>query len=312
MHVLLREYLSGALRSPEKPTSGKVIFQNKLQVPLWLGVLGPDGAVYPVIKRKPRSSVTFGGPLNWYWVTWSSDGALAAVFGPTDDTASDLVIPVGPADLCAPGDIGPVPAPTTEIPIPNDSPSILVGCGTGTTSAKHSTCVTRAQFWKRSGDSITLAPNESVTTSYTSTTGMQETSSDTKTVAESLSASVSAGWGPVSASISASLNTSETSVHQYVATQTDTRFESRSYAADPSGTRTIIRWQLYDVVTVSLAENEKKISQVTTAQHPDLARVYPEKEIGAAPAGPELSEAGRRRLNAYLAELTAAARDGAS
>jgi outer membrane usher protein FimD/PapC len=68
--------------------------------------------------------------------------------------------------------------------------------------------MTRAQFWKRSGDSITLAPGEEVTTGYTSMTGIQETSSDTKTVAESVSASLSAGWGPVSASLSASLNSS--------------------------------------------------------------------------------------------------------
>src|SRR5262249_13596112 len=147
----------------------------------------------------------------------------------------------------------PVPAPTTEIIIPNDSPSILVGYGHAKDKSGKDTYLTRSQFWKRSGDSISLAPGETVATSYTSTTGIQETSSTTETVATSLNASVSAGWGPVSASISAGLNTSNTSFQQYVSTQTDTSFESRTYAPDPNSTRMIFRWQLYDVVSVSAA-----------------------------------------------------------
>jgi hypothetical protein len=143
-----------------------------------------------------------------------------------------------------------------------------------------------------------------VTTAYTSTTGIQETSSDTKTVAESVSASLSGGWGPVSASLSASLNSSNTSFQQYVSTQTDSRFESRTYEPDPAGTRMIFRWQLYDVVTISSAADNKVLAQVTTAQHPDVVKVYKEDEL-ATKAGLELSEADRRELNELLAELHA-------
>jgi len=168
--------------------------------------------------------------------------------------------------------------------------------------------MTRSQFWKRSGDSLTLAPNETVTTGYTSTTGIQETSSKEKTVAESISASLGAGWGPVSASLSASLNTSSTSFQQYVSTQTDTRYETRTYESVNTGTRMIFRWQLYDVVTISLTADDKVLTQVTTAHHPDVVKVYKEAELPTK-ARPELSEAVRWEINELIAQLHA---DGGS
>lgn len=303
MQPLMKQYLAGTLVSAGPPHRGPVTVTNLLSVPVWAGFLATSRDAYPTM-RVPASTTAQGDwPVNWYWLIWALDGSLAAVFqGVTP--ANRLEITVGPAHLTSPGDIGPVPVPSMEIPIPNDSPSVLVGIGQGTDSAGKPTYMTRSQFWKRSGDSITLAPNESVTTGYTSSTGIQQTSSDTKTVAESVSASVSAGWGPVSASLSVSLNSSITSFQQYVSTQTDTRFESRTYQAQPAETRMIFRWQLYDVVTISSVAGDKVLAQVTTAQHPDVVKVYKETEL-ATTATPELSEADRREVNELLAELNA-------
>jgi hypothetical protein len=304
MQPLLKQYLDGTLASAGSPQVRQVTVESTLGIPVWAGFLTPDGSVYPAIGVPSSTPVFKNAPINWYWLVWALDGSLAAVFEGAQPPANTLSIKVGPADLSSPGDVGPVPTPSADILIPNDSPSVLVGTGRGTASAGESTYMTRSQFWKRSGDSITLAPNESVTTGYTSTTGIQETSSDTKTVAESMSASASAGWGPVSASLSASLNTSSTSFQQYVSTQTDSRFESRTYASDPNATRMIFRWQLYDVVTVWSAEGDRVLAQVTTAQHPDVVRVYKEGEL-APDAGRELSATDRRGLNELLAELHA-------
>jgi len=304
MQPLLKQYLDGTLASTGSPKTGQVTVTNHLGVPVYAGFLSTDGSVYPGIPVPASSTpVTRDRPgVNWYWLIWALDGSLAAVFQGATSPANNLSITIGAADLSSPGDIGPVPVPSVEIPIPNDSPSVLVGTGRGTESAGTSTYMTRSQFWKRSGDSITLAPNEEITTGYTSMTGIQETSSDTETVAESVNASLSAGWGPVSASLSASLNSSTTSFQQYVSTQTDTRFESRTYKNDPAGTRMIFRWQLYDVVTISSAANDRVLAQVTTAQHPDVVKIYQEAELATA-ARPELSEADRRELNELLAEF---------
>jgi hypothetical protein len=301
MQPLLREYLAGTLVSEGSPQTGQVTVANYLGVPVWAGFLATDGYVYPAFEV-PATSTPVGAnrPVNWYWLIWALDGSLAAVFPGAPPPAGSLSVRIVGADLSSPGDIGPVPVPSAEIPIPNDSPSVLVGTGQGRDSAGKSTYMTRAQFWKRSGDSITLAPGEEVTTGYTSMTGIQETSSDTKTVAESVSASLSAGWGPVSASLSASLNSSSTSFQQYVSTQADTRFESRTYKGDAAGTRMIFRWQLYDVVTISLATDKKVLAQVTTAQHPDIVKVYKEGELPTR-TRPDPSAAERRELSELLA-----------
>lgn len=303
MQPLLKKYLEGTLVSVGSPQVGTVTIKNNLGVPLYAGFMAEDGSVYPGLNVPVSTTPATGSrPVNWYWLIWSVDGSLAAVFPGVTPPANTLSITIGAADLSSPGDIGPVPVPSADILIPNDSPSILVGTSTGKDSGGGATYLARAQFWKRSNDSITLAPDESVTTGYTSTTGIQETSSDTKTVAESVNASLSAGWGPVSASLSASLNTSSTSFQQYVSTQTDTRYETRTYNPDPSGTRMIFRWQLYDVVTISSAANNRVLAQVTTAQHPDVVKVYKEAELPSRER-PVLSEASRRELTELLARI---------
>ena len=304
MQPLLKEYLDGTLKSTGTATKGEVRITNDLGVPLWAGFVATDGTVFPAIPVPVGGGRRTPLPLNWYWLLWSPDGSLAAVFPGT--TGNFLELTIGPADLSSPGDIGPVPTPTEEVPIPNDSPSILVGAGKRTVVGAD-VYVTRAQFWKRSGDSISLAPTEEVTTGYTSSTGLQETSSDTETVAKSVDASLSAGWGPVSASLSASLNTSSTSFQQYVSTQNDTRYETRTYKGNGTFTQLIFRWQLYDVVTVSNATN-KVLAQVTTAQQPDIVKIYREGQLPAS-ARPVLSGAERQQINEILAELDAGGTD---
>lgn len=301
---LLEQYLNGTLQSKGNFVTGPVTITNNLGVPLMAGVLTLDGSVYSVMGLSPGKTESKSAPVNWYWLIWARDGSLASVYAGV--ATGSLSLKIGPTDLSEPGDIGPVPVPTTDVVIPNDSPSILVGYGQAKDKDGKPTYLTRSQFWKRSGDSITLAPGESVMTSYTSTTGIQETSSTTETVATSLNASASAGWGPVSASISAGLNTSTTSFQQYVSTQTDTRFESRTYAPDPNSTRMIFRWQLYDVVSVTAAADNKVLAQVTTAQLPDVVKVYRENDLLPPEAPAEISEAERHQLNELLVELQAA------
>jgi len=306
MQPLLKKYLEGTLVSEGEERSGSVEITNGLSVPLIAGNLWPDGSVYPMLEVPASSTTTpTGRPgINWYWLLWALDGSLVAVFQGVAPPANNLLITIGGLDLSSPGDIGPVPVPSVETPIPNDSPSVLVGTGKGKDSAGTETYLTRSQFWKRSGDSITLAPGQDMTTGYTSSTGIQETSSDTRTVAASVNASLSAGWGPVSASLSASLNSSATSFQQYVSTQTSTRFESRTYKGDSTSTTMIFRWQLYDVVTVSSADDNKVLAQVTTAQNPEVIKIYKEAEL-TSKARPELSEADRRSLNNLLAGVQA-------
>jgi hypothetical protein len=136
-----------------------------------------------------------------------------------------------------------LPLPSGSIALPPDTPPVLVGAGVTVDGA----LITREQFWTRSAESYSLAPNEVRTTSITQTTGVTSSSSSLESVSETLSTSASIGWGPVSASISATLNASSTVQHQLTLTdQTTTSSVVQLTSGDDPVL--VIYWQLVDRV----------------------------------------------------------------
>lgn len=167
--------------------------------------------------------------------------------------------------LLKPGDIGPIPLPTTDIPLPNDSTAVLVGAGMALTG----NVVARTQQYRRTADSMSLAPGEERNISITTLNGMQEESSDTTTVATSVNASASAGWGPVSASVDASLSTSSTLSHTYTVSASTQRFDEVIYKNTSEQVETLFAWQLFDVVTIhDPTKNNQAIATLVSARPP--------------------------------------------
>ncbi|WP_316528169.1 hypothetical protein [Kitasatospora brasiliensis] len=200
-------------------------------------------------------SVTLSDPcLNWYWLfvnAWS--GAFAAVFQTPADGSSDIYITDW--DLLEPNDIGTAPTPDNAagMLIPTDSPRIVVGSGLlGPAGYLTPNVVVREQFWQRLPDSYSIAPGETKQSSYTVTSGRQETTSELSTLEASVNASVSAGWGPVSASVSAALSTSSTNFQQVTVTEQTTSYVSEKYSLDQGAEspEMMLYWQLADVVTI--------------------------------------------------------------
>lgn len=152
--------------------------------------------------------------------------------------------------LCGPGEIGPLPVPTADILIPQDSTKVVVSCGTISGGT-----IVRYQYWHTTSDSYSLPPGDNHTYSVTTSSGLQNTSSEMMTIATSVSSSASAGWGPVSASISYSLSTSTTTMHSYTITEETTRYESLSLSNSGNDVVIYFAWQLMDVVEVYLNVN---------------------------------------------------------
>lgn len=258
---------SGAAPGTQFPVTSIV---NQLPVTLLIEYLPNPGEPMPYASGVPRAvlpnaTTGFGWddqPPGYYKVSEFGTGALITVcaIGPGQSTSYVL----NKQSLCAPGDIGPIPVPTASVDpypiqpqpvpprpnstiiVPSDSASVLVGCGV----LPNGNVVTRAQFWKRQNDSICLAGHETRTVSYTVSSGKQQTSSDTKTVAESINASVSAGWGPVSTSISASLSQNSTTSQQVVVTEMVSSYVSHTITNPHEEPIAYLRWQLTDMITV--------------------------------------------------------------
>jgi len=246
MDPIYQEAINGTLKSPgssQKMTN--ISFLNALEAPIYLHIVNTDGILTPSDLLAPHEKVVLNECFaNWYIVfTVAATGAFACVI---QLQASQLNYVVTPALLVRPNDIGTFPRPTGTIMIPPDSPRILVGCG----KASNGNPLTREQYWKRNPDSYTLAPNEKRTVGYTSTSGLQTTTSNEQEIATSLGMSASVGWGPISASVSASLSTSARSLQQVAVTSETTRYETVELSNTSTSPQMFLKWQLTDVLTV--------------------------------------------------------------
>lgn len=124
-------------------------------------------------------------------------------------------------------------------------------------------------YWKRLPESYSLAGGETRTVSYTISSGIEESSTDTATTNISVGADVSAGWGPFSASVSAALSRSSTTTQQ-VTTSTQTTSVVTNEYTNPQGASPlmVIFWQLTDVITVFGSAGRPKSSVISGKQPP--------------------------------------------
>lgn len=154
--------------------------------------------------------------------------------------------------LVPPNDLGPTPQPTKTTMIPQDSYPIVVGCSLFTLPNGQYADLLRYQYWHRSDDSYALGVGEEQTITTSTTTGLTSTSSTMETVAASLGMSVSAGWGPISASINASLNTETTTQQSVTISETNTTYISKTLTnSDGTNDILVMHWQLIDVVVIT-------------------------------------------------------------
>jgi hypothetical protein len=258
MDPIYQSAINGTLKSPasgQKMTN--INFTNSLAVPIYIHIVNTEGVLKPSDLLAPQERIVLPECFaNWYIVfTVAASGAFVCVI---QLVATQLNYVVAPDLLVQPNDIGTFPRPSGTIIIPPDSPRILVGCG----KAANGNPLTREQYWKRNSDSYALAPNERRTVGYTSTSGMQTTTSSEQEIATSLGMNASVGWGPISASVSASLSTSARSLQQVAVTTETTRYETIELANPSESPQMFLKWQLTDVLTVF---NKELMSQPLAA-----------------------------------------------
>ncbi|MEV0531964.1 hypothetical protein [Kitasatospora sp. NPDC050463] len=219
---------------------------------------------YPGVTVDPGGgSFLIACEVGTYWiakVTYS--GAFVSVIDTWD--GPEVAVLSG-LHLLDPNNIGGVPEPNSRVIIPPDGPGILVGAGV----LPNRNTVTREQFWQRLPDSYSLAPHETRAVNFTISTGMQQSSSNTKTAADSVSTSARAGWGPFSASVSASLSKSSTSTQQVTVSTQQTSVVSTTYVNDGDSPVMFLNWQLTDVVTV-FSPKGRSLSSVVSAATPTV------------------------------------------
>lgn len=257
--------LAGKRPSPSPKTADKIPndlhLVNNLPIPLNMYYLdqqgfrvflkqipprvAPKGSLTKSTAKTTIKSVTIANARDGDWLLFTTvtSGAFVRVM---ELSSKQSKYAITNQQLTPPFDIGPIPQPTLTQYIPQNSSSILVSAGV----LSNGNTVTREQYWSLQGDSYSLAPGESRTISYTATTGKQSTSSTQKTISTQVGSSASDGWGPVSASLSASLNASASVYQQVNISEQTTSYVSTTVGNDQKDAMLVLRWQLVDLITI--------------------------------------------------------------
>ncbi|MER5988778.1 hypothetical protein [Streptomyces sp. NPDC001787] len=257
----------------------------------WIGGLDnifsePPGYPGLVIPAWGRLDFATEFDLGWYVLFLNAySGAFVTVMQVQSATYSPESgrnwLIANPSYLVDPSDIGPVPEPNASVVIPPDSPRVVVGSGplneTGNT-------VVREQYWQRLPDSYSIAAGARRTISYSTTSGMESTTSEQTTLAASVTGSTTAGWGPVSATLTASLSDNSTNFQQTSTTVERTAFVSQTYDnTDNLASRIVFYWQLTNVLTVFDPDGNALASLIYGTESPAVIDAH---TLGALPPRP--------------------------
>jgi hypothetical protein len=325
---MTQEYQKALNETLKSTNSGQymdVRFLNATEIPLsvylisdkacWLGrdVLGYGYFVAgaPAIKVAPGAEVgTYGGiDADWYFIFLNSfSGAfVAALRAGTASPPPGGVLTVTCDDLLDPNTIGSVPAPNKSVVIPPDSPRVVVGCG----KLANGNTVIREQYWQRLPDSYSISAGAKRTISYTVTSGMENTTSERSQLGAAVMGSTTAGWGPISATVSASLSTNSTSFQQITTNVETTSFVSQRYDNSAGDTaRMFLYWQLTNVLTLFDPDGTPLSSLIYGSEGPAVIDAFPRAdELPPRPLTKErpMSE----EMRAQLAAVDRTPADGA-
>lgn len=326
MDKLHEAALYGFLASPVTTTRITIRVENLLSVPVKLVRLN-DKAKQVLVSNRPSEDVIRAGigktvdslAKNYIMVLNNLTGSFITLFEVPESDRPPVEFKIDPTRLSPPNNIGIFPEPNREVIIPPDSPRVLVGCGvlkgSGSTAADGNIIV-REQYWERMSDSYSLAAGEQKTLSSTTTEGTETTSSSTSEMAVSLGLDASAGWGPVSASASATLSSEASHFQQVTVTEQSTLFASDTLSNETADAVMYLKWQLTDVITVFTSTGVAK-SSVMMGENPIIiAGPYNPSKLGSPPpiitkiGGPPLLQAGSDEAASTLAG-TGAQRDAA-
>lgn len=259
-----RSTKAGATAADESP--GSLTVQNLLPIAVYVYYLDEMGQQSQVCDSEGNPEIFAAGETSTvtlltgeyvFKTVFSGSFAAQFAFVYTDGTSS---ITLSPSNIPSPNDIGLFPTPTTEAPIPLDSPLVLVGCAT----LPNGNAICREQYWARAPDSYVLAPGTKRTVATTLTTGIQQISSHQEDVSKALGFSASAGWGPISASVSGSLSTNSSTYQQLMLNSQTTQYESLELINKTDVGQMYLKWQLVNVITI-LAPTTSGDQQVRTA-----------------------------------------------
>lgn len=265
MRLLYHQAIAQTLDFPGPDVQFTTSVTNKLPIPVLMSWVNADNRLRGTQTIPPGKTRSFVNTWNGLKLVLNNalSGSFCAVFE-CSDTKTTQVLEI--EDLTAPNRIGPVPQPSAEMMIPTDTPRITVGVN----ELPNGNFIVREQYWQRMPDSYTLVPGEEETVSITTTSGKQTTSSTSTEVGASSGLSASAGWGPVSSSISASLSANASTFQQVTVNEQTQSYRSKTLKNESESVQMYLIWQLTDVVTIFAPDTGEALTAVIGVEAPSI------------------------------------------
>lgn len=286
MNDLYARALTGQLYATETDTTVTIQVYNKLPVRIAVYNTTATGIRALLGHIEPGSNASVGGTDGDYLVMSSAlSGSFISAYALT---TSETSYTVDNSVLTEPNDIGSIPQPTSDILVPVNSPLVMVAISTVTpANASSDNYITREQYWNLQGDSYSLSVGESRTVSYTIVSGRQTTSSTEDTVGASVGVDAHAGWGPISAGISASLNAESTTFQQVSVNEQTTSYVSDTVTNSGTDDMVVLRWQMTDVITV-FSPSYQPLASIVSGLNPIIVKSYNISSLLSAEVRPAL------------------------
>ncbi len=290
---LFIQALQGTLKSPSLTTPQSIVFWNKLPIPIVVRFVDSEGhwlqpnPTAATLRPHCKTTFTASGVIK----AWPGKGApipatqcdVTVQYGVVIDEYSGALIDVidftkpnttlGPFEISfqslrRPNTLGMPPSPTDLAPVPSGSKLAVVGIGDDSSGY----VTMHYQAWQKTSESQALAPREERTMQFTVSTGLQSSSSTLDVIAASLNTNVSAGWGPISATIGGSLSRNSTTQTSVYFQEESTTFEEKKYM-NCFNDRSIVFyfWQLQDRYVRIDSGTGLAVWELATLQTPQIA-----------------------------------------
>lgn len=298
MEYDLKDFLNAAngIWKPQDPVlhpnsaNPSIIMNNSLPAAIQVGMIidtdpdHPDPYIGPTKIVDPCSSTNvkdwYRGPMPSnarFIVTLPYTGAFVKPIQLDPSHTGDYTFYIDHRFLNKPNRIGNPPASDKGMLIPTDSSKICVGIGSFKGKGGQDGLVIREQYWKMTSESHVLDVGETRTVSIRTQYGVQDTSTDQNTMAASINASASGGWGPIQASISAALNQSSSTTHSITISSNTEKYESFQKENKTGQVMMYFLWQMMDVISIFPDRNQYSncAAMINMATQPCVLTGYP-------------------------------------
>ncbi|MDR6128046.1 hypothetical protein [Sphingomonas sp. SORGH_AS_0438] len=254
----IKKALNGTLRS-ENIVSTKVTVHANNDFPMQLQgytVLKNGYVVANMGLIDPHSKDYSFEVLDKSYFIWKerSTGAFVHLIE-VDSEAGKLDVSIPFHCLLRPGEIGDLPKPEKDIMIPANSSKVAVSCG-----AISGGYIVRYQYWKCTENSYCLPDGVSRTVTLNLTSGMTNMSSKEEVISQAVSSSADLGWGPISASISMSLENTTTISTSFELNEQETRTDTLTISNNTGKTAYYLAWQLMDCIQTCECQNSVRVT----------------------------------------------------